>query len=90
MTYEKWRRLKETERLVLADYSQLVPALRQYEGDRVEVTYPDGDKARFWVGRSTGWRPIHLEINTTRSDGGCQVYFPEGTTVRLVRRRNVA
>ena len=63
---------------------ELVPELVRYERRRVEITYPDGQKTRFIVGVSTGFIPIHLEIKTRRSSGGGQVYFPEGSTVRLV------
>ena len=64
---------------------ELVPQLRGLEGKRVELTYPTGEKTRFNVGKSTGWIPIHLEIKTSRSSGGCAVYFPEGTTIRVIR-----
>ncbi len=63
---------------------ELVPELVRYERRRVEVTYPDGTKTRFIVGVSTGFIPVHLEIKTRRSTGGSQVYFPPGSTVRLV------
>lgn len=63
---------------------ELTGALRGLEGQRVEVTYPDGEKRRFWVGKSTGWMPCHLEITNRRSHGGGPVYFPEGSTVRVV------
>lgn len=64
---------------------ELVPQLRGLEGKRIELTYPTGDKTRFNVGKSTGWIPCHLEIKTSRSSGGCAVYFPEGTTIRVIR-----
>lgn len=63
---------------------ELVPELVRYERRRVEVTYPDGQKNRFIVGVSTGFIPVHLEIKTRRSKGGSQVYFPTGSSVRLV------
>lgn len=62
----------------------LEPALKGLKGRRVEVTYPDGDKSRFWVGQSTGWAPCHLEIARRDSSGGPQAYIPEGATVRVV------
>lgn len=64
--------------------AELIPALVGLEGKRVEVTLPDGERARFYVGKSTGWMPCHLEIKTRRSSGGGAVYFPEGSTVRAV------
>lgn len=63
---------------------ELVPQLIGLEGKRVELTYPNGEKTRFNVGKSMGWIPVHLEIKTKRSSGGCAVYFPEGTKVRIV------
>lgn len=65
-------------------YAELTPALVGKEGKRVEVTYQDGTKTRFYVGKSTGWLPIHLEIKTRASDGGAGAYVPEGATVRVV------
>lgn len=64
--------------------AQLVPELVGLEGKRVEVTLPDGSKSRFYVGKSTGWLPIHLEIKTRRSTGGGAVYFPQGARVHVV------
>ncbi len=68
---------------------ELTPALIGLEGKRVEVSYPDGQggiyRTRFHVGKSTGAIPIHLEIETRRSHGGCAAYVPEGATVRVVQ-----
>jgi hypothetical protein len=65
--------------------AELVPELIGLEGRRVELTEPHGYKRRFYVGRSTGWLPCHLEITTRRSMGGAPVSFPKGSTVRVVR-----
>lgn len=62
----------------------LTPALVSLVGRRVEVTDQDGTRRRFWVGKSTGWMPVHLEIHNRRSTGGCAVYLPETSTVRVV------
>ena len=64
--------------------AELTAKLVGYEGKRVEVTTPDGDTSRFWVGRSTGWMPCHLEITTRASSGGCPVYVPDGSRIRLI------
>lgn len=64
--------------------ADLTPELIGKEGLRVEVTGPDNYKSRFWVGKSTGWCPIHLEIRTRRSAGGGSVYIPKGGKVRVV------
>lgn len=67
--------------------AQLSKPLVGLEGKRVEVTLPSGDRSRFYVGKSTGWLPIHLEIKTRRSHGGCGAYVPEGASVRVVGAR---
>lgn len=66
-----WDMLSPTERAVVRDLSGLTAQLIGLEGKRVEVenTY-DNEKRRFWVGRSTGWRPCHLEIAKRTSQGG--------------------
>lgn len=70
MTWEKWKMLPATERFHLTDRSQLTPQLLQFEGFRVEVVDKFGETRRFKVGRSTGWRPIHLELKRRDSSGG--------------------
>lgn len=65
--------------------AELTPALIGLEGKRVEVREPDGEARRFWVGKSTGWMPCHLEVKTKRSHGGGCVWFPEGSTVTVIR-----
>lgn len=67
--------------------AELTPALIGLEGARVEVTYPDGATKRFYVGHSTGWLPCHLEILTSRSHGGAAVYYPAGSSCRVIRYR---
>lgn len=48
----------------------LSPQLIGLEGRRVEVETMDGRKHRFYVGKSTGWIPCHLEIARIDSTGG--------------------
>lgn len=64
--------------------ADLTPELTGLEQQRVEVTFPNGEKNRFYVGKSTGWMPCHLEIKRVNSSGGGAVYFPKGATVRVV------
>jgi hypothetical protein len=66
---------------------ELTPALVGLERRRVEVTERDGTRRRFWVGKSTGWMPCHLEIATRASSGGVAVYLPPGASVRAVDQR---
>lgn len=63
--------------------AELTPALIGLEGRRVEVSGPDGSR-RFWVGKSTGWSPCHLEIARRDSTGGGAVYIGAGESVRVI------
>ena len=58
--------------------AELVPELIGLEGRRVEIVYPDGEKVRFNVGRSTGWSPCHLD------QCGLPVRGAEGATIRIL------
>ena len=67
------------------DYSDLDKRFNEFfkSRERVEVEWregfgdytgygcrTEGKKARFYVGRSTGWRPVYLQIYSRRSFGG--------------------
>ena len=39
---------------------------------------------RFWVGKSTGWMPTHLEIKRYTSSGGMAVIVPFDS-VKVIR-----
>jgi hypothetical protein len=67
------------------DYSDLDERFTEFyeRRERVEVTYKpgfedytgygartDGKKARFYVGKSTGWKPVYLTILRRNSCGG--------------------
>ena len=67
------------------DYTDIDTRFERYydSGERVEVEWKegfedfsgygcrtDGKKARFYVGKSTGWKPVLLQILTRRSIGG--------------------
>lgn len=62
----------------------LTPQLIGLEHKRVEVIDKYGDKRRFWVGKSTGWLPIHLEIKTRRSSGGIGTYGSPYQSVNVI------
>lgn len=72
--HDVWKHLPESTRMAWRDLSGLTPQLNGLEGWRVEVLDKDGHKRRFIVGRSTGWRPCHLEIARRTSLGGGAVY----------------
>jgi hypothetical protein len=52
------------------DLAGLSAPLMGLEGWRVEVVDNYGQTRRFIVGRSTGWRPCHLEISRRGAYGG--------------------
>jgi len=87
MTQQIWDTMTPAQKDAARDLSGLIPALIGLEGWRIEAAYPDGSKARYYVGRSTGWRPCHLEVKTRRSFGGGSVYWPEGTKFRRLYRK---
>jgi hypothetical protein len=70
MDQATWNTLSPHERATRRDLSNLSPQLTAWKGWRVEVVDTSGEKRRFIVGVSTGWKPIHLEIKTRRSMGG--------------------
>jgi len=63
---------------------ELEPRLMGLEGKRVEVVDKDGDKRRFYVGKSTGFIPVHLEIAGRRSSGGPAVCLLPTDTVKEI------
>lgn len=71
MTWDKWQSMPHDQRRAMCDNSRLTPQLIGLEGWRVEVVDADGCRPRrFIVGKSMGWRPVHLELLTVRSIGG--------------------
>ncbi|RPJ39987.1 MAG: hypothetical protein EHM35_00715 [Planctomycetaceae bacterium] len=65
--------------------SELTEQLIGLEGRRVEVVDKYGETRRFWVGKSTGFIPCHLEIANRRSTGGPAVTGAPFRSVRVVR-----
>lgn len=86
MNAATWASMPEHERAKIRDNSSLTMQLAGLEGQRVEVIDKYGKRRRFWVGKSTGWKPIHLEIKTTRSMGGmaCDMLY---NSIKVVRTR---
>ena len=68
------------------DMSGLSPQLIGLEGWRVEVSTRCGEKRRFYVGRSTGWKPCHLEIHNRRSLDGTPAAKHYAKITQLYRR----
>ena len=88
MTQDKWDRLTERRRAELRDCSELHPELVGLEGKVVHVT-PDrgeGCLSTFRVGRSTGWRPVHLAMPKGAIGSSDVISAAERfTTIRVVR-----
>lgn len=69
---------------------ELCPQLLGLEGRRVEVIDGYGSRRRFYVGKSTGWVPCHLEIARSDSTGGPAVTgapFQSVIVLQKARRR---
>ncbi len=87
MTQDRWSALRPPQREAIRDLSGLTPELIGKEGMRVEVVTTYGETRRFWVGRSSGWRPCHLEIHNTRAISGpaAETSYRSVRVVRLSR-----
>lgn len=70
MTQAKWDAIAPHQREAIRDNSGLTQQLVRLEGWRVEVKTTYGETRRFIVGKSTGWRPCHLEVANRNSTGG--------------------
>jgi len=66
--------------------ADLTPQLVGLEGERVEVVDRHGQTRCFWVGKSTGWFPVHLEVARRDSSGGAAVTGAPFQSVRIVRQ----
>jgi hypothetical protein len=89
MTQEKWNCMTHAEKEKVCDLSDLSPQLTGLEGRRVEVTTTEGQKRRFIVGRSTGWKPIHLELPRRDSSGGVAAEREYASVKPLYRAKQV-
>jgi hypothetical protein len=86
MTQEKWAKLSPAERERIRDLSGLHPQLKDHTGWRVEVEYPSGEKERFIVSQSTGWRPCSIGLKRRDSSGGYSVSGTIFTSIRRIRK----
>jgi hypothetical protein len=86
MTQQRWNAMSPAQRDAARDNSGLSTQLKGCEGWRVEVLdIGDTKPRRFIVGKSTGWRPCHLELANARSSGGGSA-SREYAKVRLVEK----
>lgn len=65
--------------------AELTEQLIGLEHKRVEVVDKYGETRRFIVGKSTGWAPVHLEIETSKSSGGSAVMGAPFQSVRVIK-----
>lgn len=70
MDQTTWAGMTPAQKDQARDNSGLSAQLVGLEGCRVEVVTTHGQTRRFIVGRSTGWRPCHLEVRRRDSTGG--------------------
>lgn len=63
---------------------ELTSQLIGLEGKRVEVVDKYGETRRFYVGKSMGWMPIHLEIATRAACGGHGVVGTPFKSVKVI------
>tara|TARA_R110000868_G_scaffold375749_1_gene640424 strand:+ start:1170 stop:1613 length:444 start_codon:yes stop_codon:yes gene_type:complete len=54
--------------------SELIPEFIGKEGQRVEIVTSSGNTERYYIGKSTGFIPCHLEIKRNDSTGGSAVW----------------
>lgn len=66
--------------------SELTPEFIGHEGKRVEVIDAYGEKRRFYIGKSTGFIPCHLEIANSRSHGGGAVTGHPFKSIRFINQ----
>lgn len=84
--YAYWRDADTIQKAALRDTSGLHAPFVGLEGCRIEVSERSGYKRRFIIGKSTGWKPCHLEIARRDSHGGASLWvdFDSFKIVRYV------
>ncbi len=65
--------------------AELTPQLSGKEGKYVEVVDRYNEKRRFYVGKSTGWMPCHIERARINSTGGPAVTGAPFKSIRVIR-----
>lgn len=73
---------------------ELTPELIGLEGKMIEVVDAYGEKRQFKVGKSNGWMPCHLELETDKTmDGfhafGCPAYGAPYVSVRIIKPKKM-
>jgi hypothetical protein len=83
-TLDNAKEVRCTGTLRKIDNSELDSRFTPYyeRGERVEVIYKDGLKERFYIGKSTGWKPVYLTLARADSIGGGALLSDSITHVR--------
>lgn len=85
MTQAKWDALTPKQRAGMVDKSELNPALIGLEGKRVRVSPKRAyGPSTFIVGKSTGWRPIHLAMRAGASGSSDVIGAHETFSVQVL------
>jgi hypothetical protein len=79
-----WDTLSESEKSKVRSDAGLSDQLKGLEGKRVEVVTDYGETRRFYVGRSSGWVPCHIERKLATSRGGIGAH-KHYASVRVIR-----
>jgi hypothetical protein len=64
---------------------ELEPRFNGLLGKRVQVTDKEGNKRRFYVGKSMGFIPVYLEIAKRTSSGGPAVCILDTDTITVLK-----
>lgn len=84
MTQKIWSATYPDQRKRVASDDNLCPELIGLEGCRVEATCY-GERVRFQVGKSTGWKPCHLRLHNRASSGGEAISPGTLSDVKVIR-----
>lgn len=60
--------------------SELTPEFIGHEREQVKITQRDGITRTFYIGKSSGFIPVHLEVSRVNSSGGPAVCLLPGDT----------
>ena len=86
MTQTLWDQMTVAQRDAVRSDANLTKQLIGYEGKRIEAVTHDGTVRRFWVGRSSGWIPCHIELKRRTSTGGESAYGAPYRSIRIIER----
>jgi hypothetical protein len=87
MTWDEWQQLTPAQKDAQRDNSGLDNRFDEAyrTGERIEVVYQWGEtteKKRGYVGITTGWKPVYILLNNTRSMGSSDILNSDVITVR--------